>query len=330
MGDGERFEDAVEHQNGSTSRNQRSEEKQKYKKPTFDVKDLVNAGSSTTAPVGGSRGSSANGHSDEPLDNHDSGSEDKEAGAQTDKSRPSVRDWFNIGNRDFNAKGLVSKSDGRLHLSVNETANRGYFAKALGASLHSHLGSSKQDVKPPQQKQRDEEVESIVSRTAAETAERPIPRLNIVVMVVGSRGDIQPFIRVSKILRDEYGHRVRVATHPAFKDFVEKDCGLEFFSIGGDPAELMAFMVKNPGLVPSFDTIRKGEIGRRRQQMSEMFAGFWRSCIEESDGETHNEGFEPRPFVADAIISNPPVMIHIHCAERLGCPLHIMFTFPYT
>ena len=36
------------------------------------------------------------------------------------------------------------------------------------------------------------------------------------------------------------------------------------------------------------------------------------------------------PFVADAIIANPPSFAHIHCAERLGIPLHLMFTFPYS
>ncbi len=33
-----------------------------------------------------------------------------------------------------------------------------------------------------------------------------------------------------------------------------------------------------------------------------------------------------KPFVADAIIANPPSFAHIHCAERLGIPLHLMFT----
>ncbi|TQS37115.1 hypothetical protein Golomagni_02421 [Golovinomyces magnicellulatus] len=36
------------------------------------------------------------------------------------------------------------------------------------------------------------------------------------------------------------------------------------------------------------------------------------------------------PFIADAIIANPPSFAHIHCAEKLGIPLHLMFTFPYT
>ena len=36
----------------------------------------------------------------------------------------------------------------------------------------------------------------------------------------------------------------------------------------------MAFMVKNPGLIPSVSTIWAGEIGRRRDAMFEMFQGY--------------------------------------------------------
>jgi hypothetical protein len=39
---------------------------------------------------------------------------------------------------------------------------------------------------------------------------------------------------------------VHQATHKIFKKFVEEN-GLEFLDIGGDPAELMASMEKNPG-----------------------------------------------------------------------------------
>jgi UDP:flavonoid glycosyltransferase YjiC (YdhE family) len=175
-----------------------------------------------------------------------------------------------------------------------------------------------------------------LSRTSSEstvTSDIPRPKLNIVVMVIGSRGDIQPFLKLGKNLK-EYGHRVRIATHPAFKDFVQKDSGLEFFSVGGDPAELMAFMVKNPGMIPTMDTLKKGEVGRRRDQMAEMFEGFWRACINSTDDESDTSNLkmmgEKAPFIADAIIANPPSFAHIHCAERLGIPLHLMFTFPYT
>jgi hypothetical protein len=34
--------------------------------------------------------------------------------------------------------------------------------------------------------------------------------------------------------------------------------------------------------------------------------------------------------VADAIIANPPSFAHVHCAQALAVPLHIMFTMPWT
>ncbi|CAF4910244.1 unnamed protein product, partial [Rotaria sp. Silwood2] len=36
------------------------------------------------------------------------------------------------------------------------------------------------------------------------------------------------------------------------------------------------------------------------------------------------------PFIAEAIIANPPSFGHIHCAEKLQIPLHIMFTMPWS
>ncbi len=147
------------------------------------------------------------------------------------------------------------------------------------------------------------------------------PALNIVIQVVGSRGDIQPFIAIGRALQQEWKHRVRIATHPAFEDFVEEH-GLEFFSIGGDPAKLMAFMVKHPGLVPGFDAVAKGEISERRKEIFTMLEGCWRSCIEAAESSKINS----KPFVADVIIANPPSFAHIHCAQKLGIPLHVMFT----
>jgi len=160
----------------------------------------------------------------------------------------------------------------------------------------------------------------------------PPPSLNVVVQVVGSRGDVQPFVALGKVLRETYGHRVRLATHPNFKGFVQEN-GLEFFSIGGDPSQLMAFMVKNPGLMPGFRSIMSGDVRQRRKDVAEYIQGCWRSCYQAGDGINDNDSFrsaEPKPFVADCIIANPPSFAHIHCAEKLGIPLHIMFTMPYS
>ncbi|PVH67675.1 glycosyltransferase family 1 protein [Cadophora sp. DSE1049] len=147
------------------------------------------------------------------------------------------------------------------------------------------------------------------------------PPLNIVIQIVGSRGDVQPFIALGQELQAN-GHRIRIATHGNFKDFVESS-KLEFFSIGGDPAGLMAYMVKNPSIMPTFDTLRSGDIGRKRKMIYTMLNGCWESCImpDETTGI---------PFVADAIIANPPSFAHVHCAQALSVPLHLMFTMPWS
>jgi len=177
-----------------------------------------------------------------------------------------------------------------------------------------------------------------------EEGNSPPPPLNIVIQVVGSRGDVQPFVALGKVLKDTYGHRVRLATHLLFKDFVQEN-GLEFFSIGGDPSRLMAFMVKNPGLMPGFRSLASGDVGQRRRDVGEYIQGCWRSCYEAGDRTSlrasdkdpstlsrndSNSELAAKPFVADCIIANPPSFAHIHCAEKLGIPLHIMFTMPYS
>ncbi|KAL9598450.1 MAG: hypothetical protein Q9219_004486 [cf. Caloplaca sp. 3 TL-2023] len=248
---------------------------------------------------------------------------------------------FSVANDNFKTSGKVSKTSGRLDISVNETTSKGYLAKALGTTLHHHLQSLRKPSEEPADVSQAQEPRPILeTRVSAVTGvpiaspNTPRPKLNIVVMVIGSRGDIQPFLKLGKLLKEEHGHRVRIATHPAFKNFVEHDSGLEFFSVGGDPAELMAFMVKNPGLMPSLSTVKAGEIGRKRDSMFEMFQGFWRACINATDDENDPANLtmmEARnPYVADAIIANPPSFAHVHCAERLGIPLHLMFTFPYS
>ena len=99
-----------------------------------------------------------------------------------------------------------------------------------------------------------------------------IPPLAIVMLVCGTRGDVQvgyillsaegmqpslqaaheaerlpclivlqPFLALGIELK-RYGHRVRLATHKSFKDLVLEH-GLDFYPLGGDPQQLSAYMV---------------------------------------------------------------------------------------
>ncbi|CAF2847104.1 unnamed protein product [Rotaria sp. Silwood2] len=148
-----------------------------------------------------------------------------------------------------------------------------------------------------------------------------VPRLAIVILIVGTRGDVQPFIALGQKLHAT-GHRVRLATHETFRSFVRGN-GLEFYPLAGDPADLMSFMVKNAGIIPSMSSIIEGDVGRKRRSVADILASTWQACIADDD-ETK------LPFTAEAIIANPPSFGHIHCAEKLQIPLHIMFTMPWS
>ncbi|KMZ65431.1 Sterol 3-beta-glucosyltransferase, family GT1 [Zostera marina] len=145
---------------------------------------------------------------------------------------------------------------------------------------------------------------------------QPIRPLQIVMLIVGTRGDVQPFIAIGKRLQ-EYGHRVRLATHANFGRFVLSE-GLEFFPLGGDPKVLAEYMVKNKGFLPSTPS----EISIQRKQIREIIFSLLPACKDPVDTGI--------PFKADAIIANPPAYGHTHVAEALNIPIHIFFTMPWT
>ncbi|XP_044511996.1 sterol 3-beta-glucosyltransferase UGT80B1-like isoform X2 [Mangifera indica] len=146
---------------------------------------------------------------------------------------------------------------------------------------------------------------------------KSIPRLEIAVLVVGTRGDVQPFLAMAKRLQ-EFGHHVRLATHANFRNFV-RSAGVDFFPLGGDPRVLAGYMARNKGLIPS----GPGEISIQRKQLKAIIESLLPACTE-PDMETGV------PFRAQAIIANPPAYGHAHVAEALGVPLHIFFTMPWT
>lgn len=141
--------------------------------------------------------------------------------------------------------------------------------------------------------------------------------LEIAMLIVGTRGDVQPFVAIGKRLRDK-GHRVRLATHANFRNFVTSN-GLEFYPLGGDPKILAGYMVKNKGFLPS----NPSEISIQKKQLRAIIHSLLPAC-------TKPDGDSGAPFRATAIIANPPAYGHVHVAEYLDVPLHIYFTMPWT
>lgn len=146
---------------------------------------------------------------------------------------------------------------------------------------------------------------------------KSIPKLNIAILVVGTRGDVQPFIAIAKRLQ-EFGHRVRLATHVNFRNFV-KSAGIEFYPLGGDPRIMAGYMAKTKGFLLSGPM----EISNQRKQVKAVIYSLLPACTEPD----MDSGI---PFRAQAIIANPPAYGHAHVAEALGVPLHIFFTMPWT
>ncbi|PWY64607.1 UDP-Glycosyltransferase/glycogen phosphorylase [Aspergillus eucalypticola CBS 122712] len=145
------------------------------------------------------------------------------------------------------------------------------------------------------------------------------PPLDIVLMVVEE--SIRPFLAVAKQLSRD-SHRVRIAA-AASCEYLVRSQGLDFFAITYDH-ELPLSMHNISDAHPSDEAQARLQYLRRVQQSYyEVYHRCWRACIAPFKGDH-------RPFLADAIIANPMARAHIHCAERLSIPLHIMSALPQT
>lgn len=79
-----------------------------------------------------------------------------------------------------------------------------------------------------------------------------VPKLNVVIMIVGTQGDVKPFVHLGQQLKNTHGHRVRLATHEKFRDTVRRG-GLEFYPLGGDPEKLASYSSSNKIIPTSFE-----------------------------------------------------------------------------
>ena len=148
----------------------------------------------------------------------------------------------------------------------------------------------------------------------------PLPPLNIAILIVGTHGDVLPFIALAHALQDQ-GHRVRIGTHNVHRKVVLEQ-GVEHYPLGGDPKLLSEWMVETGGTITG--EIRNPKLAKLKM-LREIVYSQW-PAVSAVDPYTHS----PLPFVADAIIANPPTFAHIHLAEALSVPLHVMFPQPWS
>ncbi|KAF4963782.1 hypothetical protein FSARC_8226 [Fusarium sarcochroum] len=152
-----------------------------------------------------------------------------------------------------------------------------------------------------------------------ENAEMSMPRLNIVIMGFGSRGDLEPTLEIAKVLQFQHKHRVRYVTHAKYQHIVEA-AGIEFYSLGRtDPREMIARRGRGS------KEIRR-VLPEIQDEFFEMGQRSWGACVDDPVGIP--PGTSPDPFVADAIIGTMTTYVHSSAAARLGVPLHLQANNP--
>ncbi|KAL3305221.1 glycosyltransferase family 28 domain-containing protein [Colletotrichum asianum] len=164
---------------------------------------------------------------------------------------------------------------------------------------------------------------------ANNTTSTPPPplRVNVVILFMGSRGDLQPSIAIARALQrpgGRYRVRVRIATHPPYRAAVEA-AGVGFYSAGAR-CDIKRMMARR--LLPREEL--KREVPEIEREFGEMGRRWWGACVddgyegttsgEKRDGE---EGREAGGFVADLVVSTMQVFVQTSAAARMGVPLHL-------
>ncbi|TFK57644.1 UDP-Glycosyltransferase/glycogen phosphorylase [Heliocybe sulcata] len=163
---------------------------------------------------------------------------------------------------------------------------------------------------PPPQESLDESVPAAMFTSSSSTflTFKPKESLHFTFLTIGSRGDVQPYIALAKGLMAD-GHRVRIATHGEFREWIEAQ-GIQFSCVGGDPAELMRICVENGTFTVAF--LKEG-LTKFRGWLDDLLKTSWEAC----------QG-------TDVLIESPSAMAGYHIAEALGIPYFRAFTMTWT
>lgn len=107
------------------------------------------------------------------------------------------------GQLDISQNGLDTgariASDGRVNININQRSRK--LSNLLLPALRRQMELQKDAAEPE------------IPDGLGETDGLPPPPMNIVIQIVGSRGDVQPFVALGLVLKAKYGHRVQC--HPS-------------------------------------------------------------------------------------------------------------------
>jgi len=147
----------------------------------------------------------------------------------------------------------------------------------------------------------------------------PMPstdRLNILILTVGSRGDVQPYVALGKGLRAS-GHTVTICTSERFSPFI-REHGLAY-----------AFM--NDGFVEFMDTELSRQAMERMSNFRELLRyapKLWRASLDIQHDLIRDGWAAARETDPDLILFHPKMYAAPHFAEKLQVPVAIPFVIP--
>lgn len=133
-------------------------------------------------------------------------------------------------------------------------------------------------------------------------------RTKVVMLTIGSRGDVQPFVSLALGLIDR-GYDVKIVTHSCFEEFIT-DHDIEFYGLSCDPKELMRMCVSNAMLSVNF---MKDSIQTFLPLIPTLLQEAWNGCRD-----------------ANILIATPTALAGYHIAEKLQIPFFNAFTMPFT
>nr|XP_031860359.1 uncharacterized protein CI109_004247 [Kwoniella shandongensis]KAA5527431.1 hypothetical protein CI109_004247 [Kwoniella shandongensis] len=152
--------------------------------------------------------------------------------------------------------------------------------------------------------------------------EGEIPILNIVMFVIGNGDEIQLYITLALELIIRHSHRVRIATQEIHKGAIER-ARVQSLSgkVGKDGQPLEDKLHIHDIYAPPGSSL--AEWRKQPEILEPIFRSFYKSTYwQDQDSGT--------PFAADLIIAAPSCLAHIHTAELLGLPLHIVAGTPWS
>lgn len=144
------------------------------------------------------------------------------------------------------------------------------------------------------------------------------PSMNVLLLVVGTLGDIIPFIQIASTLLNRGHSCVRLATHSSFQSIIHtSDIRIDFYPLYGDPAEFSSFMSDcNLNGITRMNSNLLNKISSYALMMRKIFDSCWAAFNAPINRLGKAQGDTQPGEVFHAIISNPVAYAHIHIAEK--------------